>query len=107
MNRMLPCPVVHFEWTIEVLVGYHLMEPFLGVLMDQQPRPHHLALRTNFQNLYKQMMEPLPGLWFHSIERHALPALVDGFIREYKKEWLESFRRHLQRYDVTKLENTM
>ena len=53
------------------------------------------------------MMEPLPGLWFHSIERHALPALVDGFIREYKKEWLESFRKHLQQYDTTKLENTM
>ena len=45
-------------------------------------------------------MEPLPGLWFHSIERHALPALVDGFIREYKKEWLESFSKHLQRYDI-------
>ena len=87
MNRMLPCPVVHFEWTIEVLVGYHLMEPFLGVMMDQQPRPHHLAL-------CRQMMEPLPGLWFHSIERHAPPALVDGFIGEYKKEWLESFSKH-------------
>ena len=52
-------------------------------------------------------MELLPGLWFHSIKRHALPALVDGFIREYKKEWLESFRKHLQQYDTTKLENTM
>ena len=50
-------------------------------MMGQQPRPHHLALCTIFQNLYKQMMEPNPGLWFHSIERHALPALVDGFIR--------------------------
>ena len=47
------------------------------------------------------MMEPNPGLWFHSIERHALPALVDGFIREYKKEWLESFCKHLQRYDLS------
>ena len=56
-------------------------------MMGKQPRPHHLALCTIFQNLYKQMMEPNPGLWFHSIERHALPALVDGFIREYKKEW--------------------
>ena len=52
------------------------------------------------------MMEPLPGLWFHSIERHALPALVDGFIREYKKKWMESVCKHLQGYD-TKLENTM
>ena len=45
-------------------------------------------------------MEPLQGLWFHTIERHALPALIDGFIREYKKEWLESFSKHLQRYDI-------
>ena len=72
---LLPCPVVHFEWTIEVLVGYHLMEPFLGVMMDQQ----HNFLK----NLYKQMMEPLSRLWFHLIEKHALHALVDGFIRKY------------------------
>ena len=41
---LLPSPVVHYEWTVEVLVGYHLMEPLLRILLDQQPRPTHLAL---------------------------------------------------------------
>ena len=50
------------------------------------------------------MMEPIPGLEFSSVERHALPALCDGFSREYKKEWMESFKNHLQQYDVSKLE---
>ena len=107
LRSLLPSTVVHYEWTLEVLVGYHLMEPFLGIMLDQQPRPTHLQLWTIFQNLYKQMMEPLPGLMFSSIERHALPALSDGFIREYKKEWLDSFCKHLEQYDVTKLESTM
>ena len=72
-----------------------------------QPRPTHLKLRPILQNLYKQMLEPIPGLMFSSVERHALPALSDGFFQVYKKEWLDSFRKHLEQYDVTKLENTM
>ena len=107
LRSLLPSTVVHYEWTLEVLVGYHLMEPFLGIMLDQQPRPTHLQLWTIFQNLYKQMIKPLPGLMFSSIERHALPALSDGFIREYKKEWLNSFSKHLEQYDLTKLESTM
>ena len=86
LRSLLPPPVVHYEWTVEVLVGYHLMEPLLGILLDQQPRPTHLALRSILQNLYKQMMEPIPGLKFSSVERHALPALEDGFGRKYKQE---------------------
>ena len=39
LRSLLPCPLVHFEWTVEVLVGYHMMEPFLGILFDLQPRP--------------------------------------------------------------------
>ena len=34
LRSLLPCPVVHFNWTIEMLVGYHLMEPFLGIMLD-------------------------------------------------------------------------
>ena len=101
---LLPSPVVHYEWTVEVLVGYHLMEPLLGILLDQQPRPTHLALRSILQNLYKQMMEPIPGLNISSVERHALPALEDGFGRKYKQEWMESFCKHLEQYDVNKLQ---
>lgn len=52
---MLSCPAVYFEWTIEVLVGYHLQEPFLGIMLDKKPRPTHSKLQTIFQNLYKQM----------------------------------------------------
>ena len=44
---------------------------------------------------------------FSTIERHVPPALSDGFLREYKKEWLNLFRKHLEQYDVTKLESTM
>ena len=106
LRSLLPSPVVHYEWTLEVLVGYHLMEPFLGILLDP-PRPNHLELSSIFQNLYKQMMEPIPGLMFSSITTHALPALSDGFNRQYKKEWLESFRKHLEQYDASKLEVTM
>ena len=43
LRSLLPSPVVHYEWTLEVLVGYHLMEPFLGILLDP-PRPNHLEL---------------------------------------------------------------
>ena len=82
------------------------MEPFLGIMMDP-PRPNHLQLRSIFQNLYKQMMEAIPGLKFSSVERHTLSALCDGFSREYKKEWMESFKNHLQQYDVSKLEVAM
>ena len=52
-------------------------------------------------------MEPLQGLWYHCIERHALTALVDGFFKEYKKAWLKLFRKLPEQYDTTKLENTM
>ena len=78
--------------------------PLLGILLDQQRRPTHLALRSILQNLYKQMMEPIPGLKFSSVERHALPALEDGFGRKYKQEWMESFCKHLEQYDVNKLQ---
>ena len=94
-RSLLPSFVVHHEWTVEVLVGYYLMEPLLGILLDQQPRPTHLALLSILQNLYKQMMEPIPGLKFSSVERHALPALEDGFGRKYKQEWMASFCKHL------------
>ena len=52
LRSLLPCPVVHFEWTIEALVGFHLMEPFLGIMLDLQPRPTHLQLRVIFQDLH-------------------------------------------------------
>ena len=53
------------------------------------------------------MMEPIPGLNISSVERHALPALEDGFGRKYKQEWMESFCKHLEQYDVNKLESAM
>ena len=52
-------------------------------------------------------MEAIPGLKFSSVERHTLPALCNGFSREYKKEWMESFKNHLQQYDASKLEVAM
>ena len=57
--------------------------------------------------MYKQEMEPIPGLMFSSVEIHALLALTDGFIWVYKKQLLDSFRKPLEKYDVTKLENTI
>ena len=83
------------------------MEPLLGILLDQQPRPTHLALRSILQNLYKQMMEPIPGLKFSSVERHALPAVEDGFAKQYKQEWMQSFYKYLWQYDADKLESAM
>ena len=94
-------------WTIEVLVGFHLMEPFLGIMLDSQPRPTHSQLRVIFQTLYEQMINPIEGLSFASVTQHALPALTDGFKREYKKTWMDSFRIHLPQYDTQKLETVM
>ena len=99
--------MVHFECTIEVLVGLHVMEPFLGIMLDIKPRLIHLVLRTIFQNLNKQRMEAIPGLPFSSVKRHALPALRDGFFRQYKGEWMESFFQHLEQYDSAKLQNAL
>ena len=53
------------------------------------------------------MVEPIPGLMFSSIERHAQPALSDGFGGEYKKEWLYVFGKELTQYDASKLEVAM
>ena len=80
------------------------MEPFLGVLLDQQPKPAHSQLRIVFQNLYNQMTNLIEGLSFATVDRHALPALQDGFSREYKKTWMDSFRLHLKQYEPSKLE---
>ena len=46
------------------------------------------------------------GLQFCSIKRCALPALSDGFFREYK-EWMESFAKRLEQYDSKKLESAV
>ena len=73
LRFLLPSAVVHYEWTVEVLVGYHLMKPYQGILLDP-PRPNLLELVTIFQNLYKQMVESILGLMFSSVERHALAA---------------------------------
>ena len=61
------------------------MEHFLGLMLDLQPRPTQAKLRI------------VP----------ALSSLTDGFIREYKKEWMDSFWKHLETYDENKLENAM
>ena len=79
LRFLLSCPLVHFEWTIEVLVGLHLQEPDLGIMLDKQPRPNHLQLKIINQNIYKQMMEPSDGLTFSTVATHALHALADGF----------------------------
>ena len=83
------------------------MEPFLGIMLDSHPRPTHAQLRTIFQSLYEQMMNPIEGLSFGTIENHALPALSDGFKREYKKFWMESFQKHLTKYEPQKLESVL
>ena len=53
------------------------------------------------------MTQPIPGLCFATVERHALPALMDGFSRKYKETWMESFRKHLEKYDSDKVEAVM
>ena len=60
------------------------LSAFFGVILDLQPRPNYLVIKTIFQNLYKQMTEPLPGLLFSSVEMHALPALADVFFERTK-----------------------
>ena len=91
--------VCHFEWTLEVLVRFHVMEPFLGIMLDKVPRPTHLDVKVTFQSLYKQMMDTIEGIRFSSINTHALPAQIDGFLRSYKKSWMDWFLKHLEQYD--------
>ena len=76
-------------------------------MLDLHPKVNHHQLRTIFQNLYKQMMNPVEGLSFASVDQHALPALSDGFFREYKKSWMDSFKKHLAQYDQQKLESAL
>ena len=52
-------------------------------------------------------MNPIEGLLFASVEQHALPVLSDGFFREYRKTWMDSFKKHLVRYDPHKLESVL
>ena len=53
------------------------------------------------------MMEPIEGLSFSGVVMHALPALCDGFSRTYKKSWMDSFSKHLEKYDASKVETVM
>ena len=99
--------VCHFEWILEVLVGFHVIEPFLGIMLDKVPRPTHLDVKLTFQSLYKQMMDPIEGIRFSSVNMHALPALIDGFSRLYKKSWIDSFLKHREQYDDNKVETVM
>ena len=46
LRTLLLSSVVYYKWTVEVLISYHLMEPLLGILLYQQPRPSHLALQS-------------------------------------------------------------
>ena len=48
LRSLWPCPPVLFERTIEVLVGFHLMVPFLGIMLDKQPRPKNFKLKFIF-----------------------------------------------------------
>ena len=47
-RSLLPCPFVHFKWIVEVLKGFHLMEPFPGIMLE--PRPNHLQLNVIWSN---------------------------------------------------------
>ena len=68
---------------------------------------HFPLLLNAFLLIASPYSYPIEGLSFGTVERHALPALSDGFKREYKKFWMESFQKHLARYDPQKLENVL
>ena len=38
---------------------------------------------------------------------HALPALIDGFSRLYRKSWMDLFSKHLEQYNDNKVETVM
>ena len=61
------CPSI--GWLVHSLVRpiVHLKCKFLKSKNMMQPRPTHLKLRPILQNLYKQMLEPIPGLMFISV----------------------------------------
>ena len=93
LYSLLPFTFIHFVRTIEVLVRYHLLESCPGIILDLQPWPTHLQLRIIFKNLYEQIINPIEGLEFASIDQHALPALSDCFFRKYKKPCMFSFHQ--------------
>ena len=53
------------------------------------------------------MMDTIEGIRFSSTNMHALPALIDGFSRSYKKSWMDPFSKHLEQYDDNKAETVM
>ena len=83
------------------------MEPFLDIMLDKVPRPTHLDVKVTFQSLYKQMMDPIEGIRFSSVHMHALPALINGISRLYRKSWMDLFSKHLEQYDDNKVETVM
>ena len=52
LRSLLLCPLVHFEWTVEVLVGYHLMEPFLGISWSAA-KTQSLTTSNSFSELFR------------------------------------------------------
>ena len=68
-------------------------------MLDKVPRPTHLDVKVTFQSLYKQMMDTIEGIRFSSVNMHALPALIDGFSRSYKKSWMDLFFKYLEQYN--------
>ena len=53
------------------------------------------------------MMNLIEGLSFASVDQHALPARIDGFFKEYKKNWMDSFKKRLVQYDPQKLKSAL
>ena len=51
LRSLLPCPFFYFQWTIEVLVGFHLMELFFGIMLDKQPKPNHFETESYISKL--------------------------------------------------------
>ena len=102
LQSLLPCPLMHFEWAIEVLVSLHL-EPFLGIMLNSQPRLTHSQLRVIFQTL-NRWSTLLRG--FHLPQLHTMPCMFSQlrWIRTRVQKNMDLFRTHLSQYDSQKLE---
>ena len=49
----------------------------------------------------------ISGIRFSNVNMHALPALIDGFSRLYRKSWMDPFSRHVEQYNDNKVETVM
>ena len=96
-----------FSWAAAGLLGIHLYEPYLNLIIDCNT-PHSELLRI-FPEFYNKMLHP--SLTFSQLESPALKSLTDGWRSPhssdspYDSDVINSLVHYIQTADVTLLDH--